>query len=76
VFRARSRSYQVFTLPDGPHIKRASDEDHRAIATALSNRDPVAAAGAASAHVAHTEKWLTAFLRQESAADGSPAAKE
>ncbi|WP_405951308.1 FCD domain-containing protein [Streptomyces prunicolor] len=76
VFRARSRSYQVFTLPDGPHIKRASDEDHRAIATALSNRDPVAAAGAASAHVAHTEKWLTAFLRQESAADGDPTARE
>lgn len=62
VFRARSRSYQVFTLPEGPRIKRASDEDHRAIAGALAQRDPAAAAGAAAAHVAHTEKWLHAFL--------------
>jgi GntR family transcriptional repressor for pyruvate dehydrogenase complex len=69
VFRARSRAYQVFTLPEGPHIKRASDEDHRAIATAIANRDPVAAAAAASAHVAHTEKWLHAFLSHVTEAD-------
>jgi DNA-binding FadR family transcriptional regulator len=62
VFRARSRAYQVFTLPQGADIKRASDEQHRAIATAIVNRDPVAAAGAAAAHVAHTEKLLHAFL--------------
>ena len=62
VFRARSRAYQVFTLPNGADIKRVSDEQHRAIATAIVNRDPVAAAGAAAAHVAHTEKLLHAFL--------------
>lgn len=62
VFRARSRAYQVFTLPEGPEIKRVSDEQHRAIATAIVNRDPAAAAGAAAAHVAHTEKLLRAFL--------------
>jgi DNA-binding FadR family transcriptional regulator len=62
VFRSRSRNYQVFTLPEGAQIKRASDEDHRAIATAIAGRDPVAAAAAASAHVAHTEKWLHALL--------------
>jgi DNA-binding FadR family transcriptional regulator len=62
VFRARSRAYQVFTLPDGAAIKRVSDEQHRAIATAILNRDPVAAAGAAAAHVAHTERLLHAFL--------------
>ena len=62
VFRARSRAYQVFTLPQGPEIKRVSDEQHRAIATAIVNRDPVAAAGAAAAHVAHTEKLLRTFL--------------
>lgn len=64
VFRSRSRNYQVFTLSEGSRIKRASDEDHRAIATAIANRDPVAAAAAASAHVAHTEKWLHALLPQ------------
>ncbi|MEU5027971.1 FadR/GntR family transcriptional regulator [Streptomyces milbemycinicus] len=62
VFRARSRAYQVFTLPEGPGIKRASDEDHRAIAGAIARRDPAAAGNAAAAHVAHTEKWLHAFL--------------
>jgi DNA-binding FadR family transcriptional regulator len=70
VFRARSRAYQVFTLPEGPQIKRASDDGHRAIATAIANRDPVAAAGAASAHVAHTEKWLHAFLPPVAEGDG------
>lgn len=62
VFRARSRAYQVFTLPESAEIKRASDEEHRAIATAIANRDPVAAASAAATHVAHTERWLHAFL--------------
>ncbi|MET7717998.1 FCD domain-containing protein [Streptomyces sp. NPDC005407] len=65
VFRARSRAYQVFTLPESAEIKRASDEEHRAIATAIANRDPVAAASAAATHVAHTERWLHAFLPPE-----------
>ncbi|MFF3247174.1 FadR/GntR family transcriptional regulator [Streptomyces sp. NPDC002870] len=62
VFRARSRAYQVFTLPESAEIKRASDAEHRAIAIAIANRDPVAAASAAATHVAHTERWLHAFL--------------
>ncbi|MFP1624305.1 FadR/GntR family transcriptional regulator [Streptomyces sp. 5K101] len=61
VFRARSRSYQVFTMPEGPAFKRASDEDHRAIVTALADRDPAAAANAAAAHVARTERWLHTY---------------
>ncbi|WP_128376281.1 FadR/GntR family transcriptional regulator [Streptomyces cavernae] len=62
VFRARSRKYQVFTLPQGPELRRKSDEDHRVLATAIADRDPVAAAGAAQAHVAQTERWLRAFM--------------
>lgn len=61
VFRARSRKYQVFTLPEGPELRRKSDEDHRVLATAIADHDPVAAAGAAQAHVAQTERWLRAF---------------
>ncbi|MGP3949942.1 FadR/GntR family transcriptional regulator [Streptomyces sp. 7N604] len=62
VFRARSRKYQVFTLPAGPELRRKSDEDHRILATAIADRDPVGAAGAAQAHVAQTERWLRAFM--------------
>nr|WP_319693509.1 FCD domain-containing protein [Streptomyces sp. ME19-01-6] len=64
----------MFTLPEGPGIKRASDEDHRAIAGALARRDPAAAGNAAAAHVAHTEKWLHAFLpgRPEQAGADAP----
>ncbi|GGP01021.1 FadR/GntR family transcriptional regulator [Wenjunlia tyrosinilytica] len=69
VFRARSRAYQLFTLPQSAEIKRASDEEHRAIATAIANRDPVAAATAAATHVAHTERWLHTLL-PPAAADG------
>ncbi|MEU0068688.1 FCD domain-containing protein [Streptomyces sp. NPDC006332] len=61
VFRARSRKYQVFTLPEGPELRRKSDEDHHVLATAIAEHDPVAAAGAAQAHVAQTERWLRAF---------------
>jgi GntR family transcriptional regulator, transcriptional repressor for pyruvate dehydrogenase complex len=32
------------------------------LATAIADRDPVAAAGAAQAHVAQTERWLRAFM--------------
>ncbi|MFD8542626.1 FadR/GntR family transcriptional regulator [Streptomyces sp. NPDC059649] len=62
VFRARSRKYQVFTLPEGPELRSKSDDDHRVLATAIADRDPVAAAGAAQAHVAQTERWLRAFM--------------
>jgi len=62
VFRARSRKYQVFTLPQGPELRRKSDEDHRILATAIADHDPVGAAGAAQAHVAQTERWLRAFM--------------
>jgi GntR family transcriptional repressor for pyruvate dehydrogenase complex len=62
VFRARSRKYQVFTLPQGPDLRRRSDDDHRALATAIANRDPGAAAGAAHAHVAQTERWLRELM--------------
>jgi GntR family transcriptional repressor for pyruvate dehydrogenase complex len=72
VFRARSRAYQVFTLPESAEIKRASDAEHRAIATAIANRDPVAAANAAATHVAHTEQLLHAFLPAPDAG-GPPA---
>lgn len=61
VFRSRSRHYQVFTLPGGPEMKRVTNEDHRAIVTALANRDPAAAASAAAAHVGRTESWLNAL---------------
>ncbi|MGW7753218.1 FadR/GntR family transcriptional regulator [Streptomyces violaceusniger] len=62
VFRARSRKYQVFNLPDGPELRRKSDEDHRVLAQAIADRDPGAAAGAAEAHVAQTERWLRAYM--------------
>ncbi|CDR17571.1 FadR/GntR family transcriptional regulator [Streptomyces iranensis] len=62
VFRARSRKYQIFTLPEGEQMRRKSDEDHRVLATAIADRDPRAAAGAAEAHVAQTERWLRAFM--------------
>lgn len=62
VFRSRSRKYQVFTLPEGPDLRHKSDEDHRVIATAIADRDPGAAAGAAEAHVAQTERWLRALM--------------
>ncbi|MEV6110381.1 FCD domain-containing protein [Streptomyces sp. NPDC051940] len=61
VFRTRSRKYQMFTLPEGAELKRRSDADHRVILAALADRDPAAAAAAAQAHVAQTERWLRAF---------------
>jgi DNA-binding FadR family transcriptional regulator len=62
VFRGRARSYQVFEMPEGPGIKRRSDEHHRAIATALADRDPASAAHYAAEHVAHTQRWLQRFV--------------
>jgi GntR family transcriptional repressor for pyruvate dehydrogenase complex len=58
VFRSRSRNYQIFNSANGPEIKRASDEGHRAIAVAIAARDCGAAETAAAGHVAATERWL------------------
>ncbi|MFV5992700.1 FadR/GntR family transcriptional regulator [Streptomyces sp. NPDC056231] len=58
VLSARSRAYQVYLLPEGPAMKRESDAGHRAIADALTNRDPTAAAAAATAHIACSARWL------------------
>jgi GntR family transcriptional repressor for pyruvate dehydrogenase complex len=73
VFRSRSRKYQVFTLPEGPDLRRKSDQDHRVLATAIADRDPAAAAGAAEAHVAQTERWLR-DLMPPLEEDAAPAA--
>lgn len=58
VFRSRARAYAMAGTADSADIKRLSDIGHRAILAALSRRDPVAASGAAAAHVAQTEVWL------------------
>lgn len=77
VFRSRSRHYRVFALPDGAEFKRAGDEDHRAIITALANRDPAAAASAAAAHIARSERWLDACRPPvtEDAVDDAPSTR-
>ncbi|MBO8192687.1 FadR family transcriptional regulator [Streptomyces oryzae] len=62
VFRARSRKYQVFTVPEGPELRRMSNEGHRALATAIADRDPGAASTAAEAHITQSEQWLRAFM--------------
>ncbi|MFD8569058.1 FadR/GntR family transcriptional regulator [Streptomyces sp. NPDC059639] len=67
VFRTRSRRHQIFTLPEGVDIKRVSDAGHREIVGAIGRHDPVAAASAAAAHIAHSEKWLRHLLAQERA---------
>ncbi|WGD37228.1 FadR/GntR family transcriptional regulator [Lysinibacter sp. HNR] len=61
VFRTRSRSYQIFGLPDGPEIIRISHRGHRNILDAILARDPIAASMAAGAHVAQTESWLRQY---------------
>lgn len=61
VFRARSRAYQLFDLPEGRDLRAQSDHAHREIVDALIARDPGAAGTAASAHVAQTERWLRQY---------------
>lgn len=61
VFRARSRVYQVFSLPNGPELRRHSDQAHRSIVAALAARDAGAAATAAAGHVSQTEQWLRQY---------------
>lgn len=58
VLRTRSRAYQLFSIKDGPAIKRASDRGHRAIYEALKAKDAILASVAAANHVASTEQWL------------------
>jgi DNA-binding FadR family transcriptional regulator len=43
---------------DAAELKLHSDAGHRAILRGLQEGDPVAAAAAASAHVAYTEYWV------------------
>ncbi|MFJ8950808.1 FadR/GntR family transcriptional regulator [Streptomyces sp. NPDC102381] len=78
VFRSRSRKYQIFTLPEGPHLRRRSDEGHRELARAISDRDPAAATCAAHTHVAQAEHWLRELMpavgRPDGEADPAPAA--
>ena len=61
VFRSRSSHYNIFEGPDGATARAASDAGHRSMASAISSHDPVAAASAASSHVAQTEHWLRKF---------------
>lgn len=58
VFRSRSRAYQIYG-EDTAEVKLRSDQGHRAILNALADRDPTAAASAASDHVAQTKAWLS-----------------
>jgi DNA-binding FadR family transcriptional regulator len=79
VFRSRSRKYQIFTLPEGPHLRRRSDEGHRELARAISDRDPAAATCAAHTHVAQAEQWLRELMPAVGGPDGeagpAPAAR-
>lgn len=61
VFRARSRVYQLFNLPNGDELRSRSDEAHRGIVNALAARDAGAAATAATGHVSQTEAWLRRY---------------
>ena len=58
VLRSRSRSYRMSDPDDAAELKLHSDAGHRAILRGLREGDPVAAAAAASAHVAYTEYWV------------------
>lgn len=69
VFRSRSRAYDVFSLPAGDELRRVSNRGHRAMTEAILSRDPVGAAGAASAHVAQTEEWLRVLQPPATPAD-------
>ena len=53
-FRSRVAAARLFERPGGHAMKHRSDEGHREILAALTERDPAAAAAAAAAHVAQT----------------------
>ncbi|MGW2341622.1 FadR/GntR family transcriptional regulator [Streptomyces sp. NPDC001661] len=80
VFRSRSRKYQIFTLPEGPHLRRRSDEGHRELTRAIADRDPAAATCAAHAHVAQAERWLRELMPTiggpEGASGPAPATRQ
>ncbi|GAA2818432.1 FadR/GntR family transcriptional regulator [Kribbella solani] len=62
VIRGRGGHYRIFEPgTDFDAIKQTSDRGHRAILAAITTRDPAAAATAASAHIAQTERWLRAL---------------
>lgn len=59
VIRGRGGHYRIFEPgAEFATIKETSDRGHRAILAAITQRDPAAAATAASAHIAQTELWL------------------
>jgi DNA-binding FadR family transcriptional regulator len=65
VIRGRGGHYRIFEPGDDfDAIKQTSDRGHRAILAAITQRDPAAAATAASAHIAQTELWLRALRPQ------------
>ncbi|MGW3956502.1 hypothetical protein ACWEKM_37650 [Streptomyces sp. NPDC004752] len=55
VFRSRGSDYDVCA---NEAVRRSSDAGHRAMAEAISARDPAAAALATATHIAETERWL------------------
>jgi DNA-binding FadR family transcriptional regulator len=58
VFRARGSHYDIYSIED---VRRHSDDAHRAIAAAITARDPAAASVEMGAHIAATERWLRAY---------------
>jgi DNA-binding FadR family transcriptional regulator len=65
VIRGRGGHYRIFEPgAEFEVIKQTSDRGHRAILAAISQRDPAAAATAASSHIAQTELWLRALRPQ------------
>ncbi|MFE6806808.1 FadR/GntR family transcriptional regulator [Streptomyces sp. NPDC057681] len=58
VFRSRGSHYDIYSIEE---VRRDSDKGHRAIAAAITARDPMGAALAAGAHITHTQDWLRRF---------------
>lgn len=56
--RQRGRHYRVFERHDAAELKELSDREHRRIAEAVRDRDPVRAQLAATAHIRATREWL------------------
>lgn len=69
VLRSRLRAHRISNADDAAEMKLHSDAGHRAILRALEAADPVAAATAATTHVAHTEYWV-ALYASAAAEDG------
>lgn len=56
--RQRGRHYRVFERDDAAELKALSDREHRRIAEAVRDRDPIRAQQAAAAHIRATHEWL------------------